>query len=167
MPFPTDSLTIVPLGIATFTDGWITFEAEDIGQLPAYLYIYLIDTETGNPRDLRQFPEYRFYLKSGEYNQRFTLVFSLSELIDPTNNGGKMFSLSHSGTVLSVKVNLPANAKGNLMVTNILGQIILRRAVSGKETVEINQSVTGVYIISLISGKKIDSEKILMRKDYE
>ena len=168
MPFPTDSISSIPLGITTFTEGWINLNANDITQLPAYLQIYLLDTETGKFRDLKQMPEDRFYLKAGEFNHRFSLVFSLSDLLVPKATAGKMFTLSRSGEFLIVKANLPSNTRGNLLVTNMLGQVILRREVLEKERVEINQNArTGVYVISLVSGESTCSEKVIMRKDYE
>jgi len=168
MPLPTDSLTRIPLGITTFMDGWINFKAMDISRLPDEMYIYLVDAETGKQIDLQRLPDYRFFLKTGIYNNRFTLEFSLSELTKTNAVAGKMFNLSRSGDYLKVKANLPSNIKGNLLVTNLLGQTIIRREVTGDETVEINQNVsTGVYVITLISGKKTYSEKLIMRTNYE
>jgi hypothetical protein len=168
MPFPSDSISSIPLGINTFTDGWIKFKASDISQLPSDMFIYLVDAEAGKPRNLKQLPEYRFYLKTGEYNQRFKLVFSLSDLSGPMAIGKKMFELSRMGNFIFIKINLSGSTKGNLMVTNMLGQVILRKEVFGQETVKINQTVSaGVYVITLTSGNKTESEKILIRKDYE
>lgn len=168
MPLPVDSISRIPLGITTFTEGWINLKAMDISQLPGYLNIYLVDAETGKHRDLKQLPDYSVHLKPGEYNRRFTLVFSLSELNDYKALAGKLFTLSRSGDYLKVTANLPFNTKGNLSVTNILGQTIIRREVFENETVEINQNVsTGVFVITLISGKLKHSEKIIMRKNYE
>jgi hypothetical protein len=168
MPYPSDSISNIPLGITTFTDGWINLKANDINQLPPQMHLYLVDGETGIMQDLKQFPDYHIYLKSGEYNQRFSLVFSLSELADPKADPGKVFTLSIINNSLRVKTNLPYNTKGNMLITNILGQVLMSREVFGKETIAINQNISsGVYIISIISGKIKHSEKILMRKDYE
>jgi len=50
----------------------------------------------------------------------------------------------------------------------MLGQVILRREVFQKETVEINsQTVSEVYVVTLLSGQRKQSEKILIRKNYE
>jgi len=165
---PTDSITKVPLGLTTFSDGWINFNAKDISQLPSYLHIYLFDAEKGIIQDLRQNPEYRFNLKTGEYNQRFSLVFSLSEIDEPATFDEKMFTCSYSSDQLFIKMNLPFSVKGNLLVTNMLGQTLLLKQVFEKETVQINTKLSsGVYIVTVIAGKRKESEKILMRKDYE
>jgi len=168
MPSPSDSITRIPLGITTLSDGWINFKVKDISKLPSNMHIYLIDAIGNITQDLKQYPTYRFYLKTGEYNQRFTLVFALSSLDKPAEIVEKMFTIVRSGDRLYVKVNLPFNTKGDLLVTNMAGQMLLRKGVFEMETVEINPNVgSGLYVVTMISGKRKESEKILIRKDYE
>jgi hypothetical protein len=70
--------------------------------------------------------------------------------------------------MLIVKSNLPFNTRGTLLVTSMQGQTLLQKEVFEKETVEINPIVsTGIYLITMISGKRTDSEKVLLRRDYE
>jgi len=53
-------------------------------------------------------------------------------------------------------------------VTNMQGQLLLRKEVFEMETVEINPNISsGVYVVTMISSKRTESEKILIRKDYE
>jgi hypothetical protein len=168
IPEPTDSLARIPLGIKTFTDGSVTFMANDIEQLPSFWNIYLLDSLTDRLQDLRFNPVYQFNLTAGENDGRFTLVFSLTDLTGPTEFREKMFTLSRSGNMLIVKSNLPFNTRGTLLVTSMQGQTLLQKEVFEKETVEINPIVsTGIYLITMISGKRTDSEKVLLRRDYE
>ena len=168
MPFPADSITKIPLGITTLSDGWINFKAKDIKTLSAELHLYLIDAESNIVTDLKQRPDYRFYLKKGEYLKRFTLVFSLSGLEQPAEIAEKMFTITRSGDRLFAKVNLPFNTKGDLLVTNMQGKTLLQKGVFEIETVQIDPNVgSGIYIVTVISGKRRESEKILIRKDYE
>jgi hypothetical protein len=168
MPLPTDSITKIPLGITTFTDGWVNFNAKDISQLHSSLYIYLVDTEKGITQDLKQTPEYRFYLKAGVVDQRFKLVFSLSDLTKQVVVTTKMFTISSSSSLVLVRMDLPFNTRGSLMVTNMSGQVILRREVFEQETVEVNPGTSsGVFIVTVISGNRTASEKILIRQNYE
>ncbi len=79
-----------------------------------------------------------------------------------------MFAIIRTGDRLFAKVNLPSNTKGDLLVTNMQGKTLLRKGVFEMETVEIDPNVgSGVYIVTMISGKRTESEKILIRKDYE
>jgi len=168
MPLPTDSITKIPLGIKTLSDGWINFNAKNISILPPNIHIYLIDAVGNITQDLKQRSGYRFYLKKGEYNQRFTLVFSLPRVDKPVEIVEKMFTITRSGDQVYVKVNLPFNTNGDLIVTNMQGKTLLQKGVAEMETVEIDPTVgSGVYVVTMISGKRKESEKILMRKDYE
>ena len=168
LPTPVDSLTRIPLGINTLSDGWVSFNARDISLLPPSLYIYLVDAEKKVTQNLKQLPEYSFYIKAGTYDQRFSLVFSLAEINPAAQPVEKMFTIKHSASILTITMNLAFNTRGSLYVTNVTGQIILRREVTDQETVEINpNSSSGLYIITVVSGNKRDSQKILIRKDYE
>ena len=132
------------------------------------MHIYLIDAVENITQDLKQRSNYRFYLKKGEYNQRFTLVFSLAVPEKPIEIVEKMFKITRLGDQVYVKVNLPFNTNGDLIVTNMQGKTLLQKGVSEMETVEIDPTVgSGVYVVTMISGKRKESEKILMRKDYE
>ncbi len=164
IPQPTDSTTRIPVGITTLSDGWVDFKARDISSLPAGLYIYLVDNLHGITQDLKKNPDYRFNLKAGTYNQRFTLVFSLTELNPIAPVAEKMFILKRSASQYTATINLPGTSGGSLYVTNMLGQIILLREVFDQQTVEINPgSSSGLYIVTVISGNRKQSEKILMQ----
>jgi hypothetical protein len=79
LPDTFDSVETVPLGLTTAQDGWISFKATDIENMPAGLYVYLSDTKTGIQQDLQTAPPYRLYLAAGEYKNRFFLNFSTKE----------------------------------------------------------------------------------------
>jgi len=168
MSTQTDSITRIPLGIKTLSDGRININAKKIDQLSSGLNIYLVDAEKGVLQNLKQQPNYRIYLKAGEYNTRFKLIFSLAVIADPATFTEKMFSIIRSSDLLLVKMNLPFNASGTLMVTNMLGQQLLQQSVFENETVEIQPKISsGIFVVTVISGKRKLSEKILLRKDYE
>ncbi len=167
MPAP-DSKTTIPLGIQIYQDGYVNFSASDISKLSSNQHIYLTDSETLTLQDLKKTALYRVYLKAGEYTQRFALVFSPVEISQAANSGVKLFTLSQSADVILVNMNLPVDGQGDLRVTNMQGQTIYQKAVTGFETVQINSNLSsGVYLVTVISGKNSDSEKILIRKAHE
>jgi len=163
IPQPADSTTKIPVGITTLGDGWVDFKAKDIALLPQSLYIYLADNSIGITQDLKKNPDYRFYLKAGTYNQRFNLIFSLTELNAVTPVVEKIFNLKRSAAQYTATINLPGGSAGSLFVTNMSGQIILLREVFDQQAVEINPGPgSGLYIITVISGNRRQSEKILI-----
>ena len=56
IPFPVDSIKRIPLGINTAKDGWVTFKASAIEQMPTKRYIYLVDSVAGINQDLNSIP---------------------------------------------------------------------------------------------------------------
>lgn len=168
MQMPVDSLSIIPLGISTSVDGSVTFKAQDISELPSYLKLYLIDKQKNVYHDLRQNTEYNFFQKAGEDNNRLALAFSLIDLYPPGTIVGDMFTISHSDDKVHINIDLPEGRNGNLLVTNMLGQILIRKDVAKKVTVELSPlEGTGIYLVTLVSGDNRQSEKVLLRKDYE
>jgi hypothetical protein len=166
LPFASDSLSSIPVGITTFAPGWINLRAENVKDLSIFEQIILKDALTGQSHNLRLSPDVRFYLDKGQYDRRFSLLLSKEPNKGSNNVTEKLFTVVRSGNSVLVKVNLEANTKGTLVVTNLVGQTLIRKEVFEKETVEISQT-TGVYVITLVSGKLTASEKILMRTDYE
>jgi hypothetical protein len=168
MQMPVDSLTIIPLGISTSIDGSVTFNAQDISELPSYIKLYLIDKQKNVYHNLRQNSEYRFIQKAGEDNNRLAIAFSLMDLYPPGTIVGDMFTISHSDDKVQINVDLPEGRNGNLLVTNMLGQILIRKDVAKKVTIELSPlEGTGIYLVTLVSGENKQSEKVLLRKDYE
>ncbi len=168
IPQPTDSLTIVPVGLTTLKDGWINFSATDISKLPTTMNVYINDKELKTTQDLRKLPAYRFYLKKGEYNQRFEILFAKSgKIVGSTNTSlsEKLFAISQLNGAVIVKVNIPDNESAKLYVSNMLGQVILEKEVTHLQIVDISIGVqSGVYVVTMTTGTRSQSEKTLIRK---
>jgi hypothetical protein len=158
-----DTITVVPLGLITKKDGWITFSAKDIKNIPAGTYIYLFDQQTGIDHDLQKDPLYRLFLPFGEYENRFFLKFSTKDPVAVTNNTNETFNAYSTGGRLYVNGNLPAGEKGNLTVINMLGQIIYRQEISGNVYQQVNGSfVSGMYVVNFSSAAQKHSKKIFI-----
>jgi fibronectin-binding autotransporter adhesin len=166
MPMPTDSLTRIPLGVKVLKNGWINFSAKDIEQLPASFYLYLYDSENKSYNDLKMSPNYRFYLTSGEYNQRFALVISKSDLNIIPPETAKPFNVTRNGSAYLANILPGRMESGTLYVRNMAGQTIQEFVVDGQQNIEICQGVkSGVYIVTFVSGGRNFSEKTLIRRE--
>ncbi len=165
MPLPIDSLTKIPLGVKLLKNGWVNFSARDISRLPNGLHLYLLDKEKNIAQDLSKNPTYRFYLQTGEYNQRFMLIFSKNEVyFEPVHKSDLFIITRMNGTVL-VKANLPDNETGKLYVSNMLGQVFMEKEVTNQESVDISSGVnSGIYVVTMTAGVRKQSEKTLIMK---
>jgi len=165
MAEPVDSLTRIPLGIKVLKDGWVNLTAKDISRLPSDINLYLLDKEKNITQDLSLHPLYRVSLKAGEYNQRFALLFARTDGSVTPTPAEKIFTISKVNTSVMVTINLPDGEPGKLYVTNLLGQTVLEREVTNLQTVDISSGISsGVYVVTLRSGKLSQSEKTLIRK---
>jgi hypothetical protein len=166
MTYPQDSITVQKLGLKTEKPGWVTFTARDIQNISQSLHIYLFDAKTNSYQDLRQHGRYRLYLASGNYENRFSIVFSLSEL--PSNTAtvnNETFNAYSSGGMLFVNCTLPAGERASMAVSNMLGQMVYKQEISGNGSHQINTNfMAGVYVVSLYSNKEVHSKKVLIEK---
>lgn len=157
--------TSVQLGLISKKTGWVTFAVQDMQQLPYGLYIYLRDAQTGIIQDLQRNPHYRVQLEAGEYEQRFSLLFSKKELVNQ-QAGNETINVYSTGGKVSVYQDLAPGEKGCITISNISGQVILRQEISGNGYHALRQSFnSGVYIISCHSQKGLRSKKIFIGND--
>jgi len=171
IPFPVDSIRRIPLGIKTAKDGWITFKASNIVQIPTKRYIYLVDTVAGISQDLRLNPQYSFFLKAGEYENRFSLVFSLTVL----NNIPKEFSLLQNypnpfNPRTTIIYSIPQKSFVSITVYDILGkeisELVNEEKLPGSYEVQFDGSrlSSGVYFYRLHAGNIFKTKKLMLLK---
>lgn len=165
IPDPVDSLTRIPMGIKALKNGWINLVATDLSKLPTDRTIYLEDKSNNLLQDLGKNPKYKFYTSAGEINNRFALVMAIVGMNPIIDNPDKLFTLSRLTTDnLLIKVNLPARELGELRITNMLGQLMASKSVSANQTIEVGDGwKSGVYVVTLSSGKRSYSEKTIIR----
>jgi hypothetical protein len=161
-----DSVETIPLGLTTAKDGWISFRATDIENMPDGLYVYLSDVKTGIRQDLQHGPPYRLYLASGEYTNRFFLNFSTKE---PAAGGGSgipangPFQAYGAGGTIFVNGNLNAGEKGEVRVMDLRGQLVLRAEITGSvyQAFHLNFAA-GIYLVSFAGPQGIQTKEILI-----
>jgi hypothetical protein len=132
-------------------------------------YLHLIDNLTGNDVDLLtpagfplykggqgglNQPSYTFTAKTTDYASRFRLVFS--EPADETS-ANQAFAFINNGNII---IN-EADAHGaSLHVVDVTGRIV--RCTDGACTVSTNGMVPGVYVLRLINGDNVRTQKIVI-----
>ena len=166
LPDIFDSVEKVPLGLITAQDGWISFKATDIENMPVGLYVYLSDTQTGVKQDLQNAPPYRLYLAAGEYKNRFFLNFSTKEPVAGGASGipanGPLQAYCAGGT-LFVNGNLSPGEKGEIRVFDLQGQLLLRGEISGSAYQQFPSNFApGIYLVNFSAPEGIQTKKVLI-----
>jgi hypothetical protein len=162
LPAPVDSINVIPVGLKTEKDGWITFDASEINNFPANLHIYFSDSRTGICQDLMVKKDVRIHLKADLYEDRFSLIFSLKDLQYKPGTHENFYVYSFDGT-LYVYLNLGPGEKGSLSVYNMIGQVVYRADLSINGFQEIKTNLNqGIYIIGLSSPKGTYSKKVFI-----
>jgi hypothetical protein len=166
LPAAFDSVETIPLGLITAIDGWISFKATDIENMPSGLHVYLSDAKTGVKQDLQNAPPYRLYLAAEEYKNRFFLNFSTKE---PPAGGvtgvpvnGPLQAYSAGGT-LFVNGNLNAGEKGEVRVFDLRGQLILQEEITGSTYQQFHSNFApGIYLVNLSAPGGTQTKKVLI-----
>ncbi|SEW43646.1 hypothetical protein SAMN05428988_5598 [Chitinophaga sp. YR573] len=162
LPYVQDSTSSIPLGLLIQRSGWVTFKVQDLERIPAGLHIYLRDEKTNITQDLQRNPSYRQLIETGEYNKRFSLVFSLKDLIPP-EDAGETFNVYSAGGKIYVSADIASGDKAGITLSNMSGQVILRQQLSGIGYHDLGPSFSsGVYIVSYYSQKGLRSKKVFV-----
>jgi hypothetical protein len=136
-------------------------------------YLHLIDNMTGTDIDLlspsltplnaehlraeRSNPDqpatYTFTAKTTDYESRFRLVFStVCEDADGDSDG--TFAFISNGNII-------INGEGTLQIMDVTGRII--RCTDGVHTVSTNGMTAGVYVLRLINGNDVKTQKVVIQ----
>lgn len=161
-PALPDITNIVPLGLQLKRAGFVNLNARDIEHIPSGVYIYLLDATTNTYYDLMLHPVFKVYLESGEYTNRFSIVFSKNELSSNVAITEALNVYSFNGK-LFMNYRLSSGEKGKLVVFNTEGQLVYSQLLSGNGIHEVNTNlITGLYIVSLTTKDTILSKKIII-----
>lgn len=132
-------------------------------------YLHLIDNLTGADIDLlhpeaviagkdpqSHTPMYTFTAKTTDYANRFRLVFSASGDADGDNVDAPFAYISNGNIVIT------ADARGaSLQVIDMMGRVVCSTDVA--RNVSTYGMAKGVYVLRLINGSDVKTQKIVMR----
>lgn len=166
LPLPADSIDIVPLGLNTRQEETVTFRCTDIERMPLNMFIYFCDKKTGVSQNVLLHPEYRVHLDAGDYEDRFSLVFSKYDLrYQPTPD--KSFYVYCYRNRLYIYMKLPEGATADLVMHNMLGQNVLTRKLQGNGYREMDMEFnTGIYVVTIRSANLVYTRKIYLNNQW-
>lgn len=118
-------------------------------------YLHLIDHLTGADVDLLQTPSYTFTAKTTDYASRFQLVFSVSGEAGGDNESfafynGSAWVITNGGEAI-------------LQIIDVTGRILCSETVSGNATISTGNLSAGVYVMRLVNGEGVKTQKIVVK----
>lgn len=120
-------------------------------------YLHLIDNLTGADVDLLQTPEYSFEANTTDYASRFRLVFGANEM-DGSSTGSGTFAFISNGNII-----VTGDITGaTLQVIDVMGRVIV--STDAVRNVSTNGMQAGVYVLRLINGDDVKTQKIVIDK---
>ena len=144
----------VPLNFKAEKNGEYTLSVNPEGVEMSNLH--LIDNMTGADVNLLQTNEYTFTGKTTDYTSRFRLVFSANES-DGDNDGDNAFAYVDAGG----NIVITADAHGaSLQVIDVMGRVV--RCTDGVHTVSTQSMAPGVYVLRLINGNDVMTQKMVI-----
>ncbi len=159
-----DTSTVIPLGLQTSKDGVVTFNLRNLEQWPYNIHLYLVDNEMGTSHDLQQNPKFSVSLKQGTYENRFSLRCTpLSVASGKTNVNNDIYTVYNSGRNLFVHIKLVNDQKGDLIISNMQGTLISRKAINGNGDYTLDGRMgEAIYVVSFITANATYSKKIFL-----
>ena len=124
-------------------------------------YLHLIDNMTGADVDLLQTSDYTFNAKTTDYTSRFRLVFSANSVDENgASTGSAAFAYINNGNI--VITDIADTCDVSLQVIDVTGRVVV--SVGGHtRCVPTARMTPGVYVLRLINGNDVKTQKMVIR----
>ena len=142
----------LPVNFKAKENGTYTLTVPEVFRSP-FSVLRLIDHLTGADIDLLTTPSYTFEARADDYASRFKLVFS-TQVLEPVEGPDQPFAFISNGEII-------VDGEGMLQVMDMMGRIIINR--DGVHTVSTNGMTPGVYVLRLINGEKMKTQKMVIQ----
>ena len=117
-------------------------------------YIWFSETNTPYPTTdgdaMNRISTYTFEARTTDYASRFRLVFSICE----DANGDSAFAFISNGNII-------VNGEGTLQVIDMTGRVVV--CTDAARNVSTDGMTSGVYVLRLINGDNVKTQKIVVR----
>ncbi|MEI6433296.1 MAG: T9SS type A sorting domain-containing protein [Bacteroidota bacterium] len=154
------SQPVVQIGFKSGTTGSFTLNTSGIETFASGTDLYLTDLLTGKVQNLTSNPVYIFNSAPGNTEHRFDLHFAPVGMNETGNNVKlKIYSFDNN-----VFVNIQDDLQGSIIIYDLLGMEIVKKAIESKtlNKVEIS-SPGGYYLVKVITDKISATEKVFIR----
>ena len=150
-----DNASEVPVSFETYVMGkyTISIEANNIQD-----EVYLLDKITGEKIDILN-EDYTFVATSSDKAERFSLLFVNND-DDDSDNINPTFAYINNGDIIISDIE----GSGNVKIYDMMGRLVIARNAYDNARITTESLTSGLYIINLIDGDGIKTQKIAIRK---
>ena len=149
-----NGLNELPLHFKAIEDGIYTIAIET--NTLDMDYLHLIDNMTGADIDLFSMSTYTFTAKTTDYPSRFRLVFVPNS--ENTVSNSEEFAYISNGEIVII-----ADAgTASLQVVDMMGRVLVCRDASNASAISTTGIPAGVYVLRLIDGENVRTQKIVI-----
>lgn len=145
----------VPVSFETYVMGkyTISVKANNIHD-----EVYLLDKVTGEKIDILN-EDYTFVTTSSGKADRFSLLF-VNNNDDDTESTNPIFAYINNGEIIISDIE----GSGDVKIYDVMGRLVIAENANGSAKISTESLTNGIYIINLIDGDGIKTQKIAIRK---
>ena len=125
-------------------------------------YLHLIDNKAGQDVDLLANPSYTFEATTGDYANRFKLVFNATGVDENGASTGSATFAYFNGSEWVVNGPSTGSGAATLQVIDMMGRVVSSEAINGNANLNLNQAA-GIYMLRLVNGENVMVQKIVVR----
>lgn len=145
----------VPVSFEAYTMGKYTIS---IDANISHNEVYLLDKLTGEKIDILS-QDYTFVATSSDKAERFSLLF-VNNNDDDTESTNQIFAYINNGEIIISDIE----GSGNVKIYDVMGRLVIAENANGSAKISTESFTNGIYIINLIDGDGIKTQKIAIRK---
>jgi hypothetical protein len=166
LPFTDEADFIIPLGLKSNQDGFVSFTIKDAQGIFADMRLFLSDMVTGTMQDLLPDQQYEIFLLTGEYHNRFYInaYSSTTDIPEHKPVSDDIFIIYSSNGILKSQINKLSGSYGTLTISNLLGQTLFSSKVYETGYHEFDPIIKdGIFIATFTSGNIKSSRKLFIK----
>jgi len=156
----------IPLGFKTGESNTFSIKANQVSNFDASTKIILRDNLLNVEQDITDGEPYVFASDVVSSASRFSVVFksaSVTTGIEPANQDiQQVLVYKNANNKLVVTRSAVSSTEGNITVTNAVGQKLVNVATTGSITVIDKSFGSGVYVVTVTTGGKSTTKKVIM-----
>ena len=147
----------VPVSFEAYTMGKYTIS---IDANISHNEVYLLDKLTGEKIDILS-QDYTFVATSSDKAERFSLLFvNNNDDDDDTESTNQIFAYINNGEIIISDIE----GSGDVKIYDVMGRLVIAENANGSAKISTESFTNGIYIINLIDGDGIKTQKIAIRK---